>query len=174
MLTEEALQDAGHIVMAAPDAEAAIRAMEADTSVTLVFTDVDMPGTMDGLKLAAYVRRRWPPVHIIIASDKRQPADSEMPYGSLFFSKLYSTREVAAAVQAGWLNIFRVNPIDLAVALRRQIAGLDDRLRLGRRVGNVNAASARGPELALTAWRGWRACPQPDKVRGGKCIFGVA
>jgi CheY-like chemotaxis protein len=99
MLIEEALQDAGHIVLTAPNASAAILAMEADTSITLVFTDVDMPGTMDGLKLAAYVRNRWPPVHIIIASGKRRPADSEMPFGSLFFSKPYSTREVAAAVQ---------------------------------------------------------------------------
>lgn len=98
MVIEDALRDAGYTVVTAANAADAIRELEADTAITLVFTDVDMPGTMDGLKLAAYVHGRWPPVHIIIASGKRRPLATEMPDHSLFFAKPYSTGEVVSAI----------------------------------------------------------------------------
>ncbi|HXO70378.1 MAG TPA: response regulator [Bradyrhizobium sp.] len=47
--------------------------LEARRDIQLVFTDIDMPGSMDGLKLAACVRDRWPPVHIIITTGKARP-----------------------------------------------------------------------------------------------------
>jgi CheY-like chemotaxis protein len=64
MLIEDALREAGHTVVTALNAAAAINVLKGDSSITLVFTDVDMPGSMDVLKLAAYVRGRWPPVLI--------------------------------------------------------------------------------------------------------------
>jgi CheY-like chemotaxis protein len=99
MLVEEALQDAGHTVVTAANAAAAIVKLETDPTISLVFTDVNMPGEMDGLKLAAYVRNRWPPVHIVIASGKRRPAEHEMPGGSVFLAKPYITRQVTSAVE---------------------------------------------------------------------------
>ena len=53
-----------------------------------MFTDIDMPGSMDGLKLAEAVRDRWPPVKIIIASGHRQLRDELLPIEGKFFSKL--------------------------------------------------------------------------------------
>jgi DNA-binding NtrC family response regulator len=63
----------------------------------LVFTDIDMPGSMDGLKLAAAVRDRWPPVHIIITTGKTRP--SEIPANALFIPKPYLGNAVVAAMR---------------------------------------------------------------------------
>jgi CheY-like chemotaxis protein len=66
-LVAEELEEAGYTVIIANNADQAIAILEARQDIHLVFTDIDMPGSMDGLKLAAAVRDdRWPPVHIII------------------------------------------------------------------------------------------------------------
>jgi CheY-like chemotaxis protein len=54
----------------AASADEAIAILEARSDIRLVFTDVEMPGTIDGLKLAHYIRDRWPPIHLIVASGK--------------------------------------------------------------------------------------------------------
>jgi CheY-like chemotaxis protein len=95
---EEALRDAGYEVASATNADEAIRVLEADRTITLVFTDVDMPGTMDGLKLAAAVRDRWPPTHIVIASGKQNPIASEMPPRSVFLPKPYLPEDMLRAI----------------------------------------------------------------------------
>jgi CheY-like chemotaxis protein len=76
---------------------AAIAILETRPDINLVFTDIDMPGSMDGLKLAACVRDRWPPVHIIITTGKARPAT--IPANALFIAKLYLGRNVVAAMQ---------------------------------------------------------------------------
>jgi two-component system, response regulator PdtaR len=83
------LEDAGFEVAEAPNADDAIARLEADSSIRLVLTDVDMPGSMDGLKLALYVSRRWPPVRIIVISGKVVPRDGELPPEARFLSKPY-------------------------------------------------------------------------------------
>jgi len=62
-----------------------------------LLTDIDMPGSMDGLKLAAAVGTRWPPVKIIITSGHFKISDADMPKGGRFFSKPYRGAAVAAA-----------------------------------------------------------------------------
>ena len=57
------LEEAGYDVILADNADAAIAILEARADIHLVFTDIDMPGSIDGLKLAACVRDRWPPIH---------------------------------------------------------------------------------------------------------------
>lgn len=81
---------AGYEALEARDADAAIAIMEVRTDIDLVFTDVQMPGTMDGIKLAHYIRERWPPVRIMVASGAAILAESDLPIGSLFFSKPYN------------------------------------------------------------------------------------
>jgi YesN/AraC family two-component response regulator len=71
-------------VIAAADADEAI---ESRDDIRIVFTDINMPGSMDGLKLAAAVKDRWPPIELIIATGKGAPSKDEMPVGSLFHSK---------------------------------------------------------------------------------------
>jgi CheY-like chemotaxis protein len=55
--------------------------------IHLVFTDIEMPGTMDGIKLATFVRDRWPPVHIIVTSGRDAVDTALLPAGSLFVAK---------------------------------------------------------------------------------------
>ena len=81
MLKEE-LEDAGYQVVTASDADHAIRVLEARQD-----TDINMPGSMDGLKLAAFVNDRWPPVHIIVTTGRAKPLS--LPSNALFIPKPY-------------------------------------------------------------------------------------
>ncbi len=80
---------AGYEAIEAVDADAAIRILESRSDIDLVFTDVQMPGTMDGIKLAHYIRNRWPPVKLLVASGATIVEESSLPTGSRFFSKPY-------------------------------------------------------------------------------------
>ena len=92
------LEDAGLTVFEAAHADEAIALLEAHPSINLLFTDVEMPGSIDGLKLAAAVRNRWPPVKIIVTSGQFKLSDSHLPQGSLFFPKPYLGSAIAAAL----------------------------------------------------------------------------
>lgn len=70
---------AGYEALEACDADEAIRILEARNDIDLVFTDVQMPGTMDGIKLSHYIRDRWPPVRLIIASGAAILEESDLP-----------------------------------------------------------------------------------------------
>ena len=91
------VRDAGYHVLEASNADQAIRILEARQDITILFTDIDMPGSMDGLKLAAAVRDRWPPVHIIITTGKVRPL--EIPANALFIPKPYVGQAVVAAMR---------------------------------------------------------------------------
>jgi two-component system, response regulator PdtaR len=90
--------DAGFEAVEANSADEAIRILEARSDIHLVFTDVEMPGTMDGIKLAHYIRERWPPVKLIVASGKMLLDESGLPAGARFFPKPYSDRSIVAAI----------------------------------------------------------------------------
>jgi CheY-like chemotaxis protein len=83
------LRDAGFHVLEAQNADEALRLLESHADIRLVFTDIDMPGSMDGLRLSAVVRERWPPVFIIVTSGKRSPNADALPIGSEFVPKPY-------------------------------------------------------------------------------------
>jgi two-component system, response regulator PdtaR len=91
MATDE-LKRAGYEVISAFDADEAIEILESRGDISLIFTDIDMPGSMDGLKLASAVRHRWPPVRIIVTSGKHLP--SELPEGAVFIPKPYTAAKV--------------------------------------------------------------------------------
>lgn len=92
------LQDLGFKVLAAANADEALIMLAQNPDIQAMFTDVDMPGGVDGLKLAAAVRDRWPPIKIIVTSGQRQVKASDMPAHSRFFGKPYSIEAVAKAV----------------------------------------------------------------------------
>jgi two-component system, response regulator PdtaR len=98
--TSDALKDAGYDVIAAANADEAIKVLETRNDIRTIFTDINMPGSMDGLKLAAAVRDRWPPVHIIVTSGMRAPHRDEMPANSAFIAKPYRSAEVLEAVRS--------------------------------------------------------------------------
>ena len=85
---------AGFEAVGAKSADQAIRILEARPDIRLVFTDVEMPGTMDGLKLAHYVRDRWPPIHLIVVSGKAIMEESRLPANTRFFSKPYNDNSI--------------------------------------------------------------------------------
>jgi CheY-like chemotaxis protein len=92
------LRDAGFDVREARNADEAIAELERHPEINILFTDIDMPGSMDGLKLSAFVRKRWPPVKIIITSGKTRPMDEHVADG-MFVPKPYSPAIVEAAIR---------------------------------------------------------------------------
>lgn len=92
------LRDRGFDVLEAANADEAIRILDADPSIGLLFTDIDMPGSMDGIKLSATVRDRWPPVRIIVTSGKQRPSPGLIPAGSKFVAKPYNSSALATTI----------------------------------------------------------------------------
>jgi len=93
------LEDEGFTVFEASNANQAIAVLERHPEIRVVFTDLNMPGSMDGLKLTAYVRDRWPPIRIIMTSGKRMLEVTDLPDGSLFFAKPYELVQVTSAIR---------------------------------------------------------------------------
>jgi two-component system, response regulator PdtaR len=89
---------AGFEALEAENADEAIRILEARSDIHLVFTDLGMPGTMDGIKLAHYIRQRWPLVKLIVASGKAILDESRLPAGARFFPKPYSDSTIVGAM----------------------------------------------------------------------------
>lgn len=102
---------AGYEGVAAGSADAAIAILEARADIRLVFTDVEMPGSIDGVKLAHYIRDRWPPIHLIVASGKDILEENRLPPGSRFFSKPYDERTIIAEI-ARMLAVIDANDAD--------------------------------------------------------------
>ena len=92
------LEDAGLEVVEAINADQAVVRLEADSSIRLVLTDVDMPGSMDGIRLAHYVSRRWPPIRIIVISGKVAPKLGDLPPDARFLSKPYEEPVLLGAI----------------------------------------------------------------------------
>ncbi len=94
------LEEAGFQVIEAANADDAIRILESRDGIRLVFTDVDMPGSMDGLKLASFIRDRWPPIKLIVTSGHVPVTKSDLPSGARFFEKPYRGSKVVDAITA--------------------------------------------------------------------------
>jgi CheY-like chemotaxis protein len=86
----EMIEQAGFGVVEAASADEAITILESRLDITVVFTDIQMPGSMDGLKLAAAVRNRWPPIMIVATSGRVKLAPGDLPEGGRFVPKPYS------------------------------------------------------------------------------------
>src|SRR6201986_3267651 len=89
------IEEAGFEVVEAGNADEAILILESRTDIRVVFTDIQMPGSMDGLKLAAAVRGRWPPIKIIATSGHYVMRDGDLPAGGVFMPKPYTLERVA-------------------------------------------------------------------------------
>lgn len=92
------LEDEGFNVLEASNATEAIEVLAQRSEIRLIVTDVDMPGGMDGVKLAAYVRDRWPPIKIIVVSGHHKVLMEDLPQDSRFFSKPYDRRRLFASI----------------------------------------------------------------------------
>jgi CheY-like chemotaxis protein len=91
-------EESGVAVLEAANADEAIAILEARSDIRIVFTDIQMPGSIDGLRLAHAVRDRWPPIQFIITSGKVLADASDMPDGSVFLCKPYDAKDVIGAI----------------------------------------------------------------------------
>src|SRR3954451_8544408 len=89
------IKAAGFEAVEAANADEAIGILETRRDITVVFTDIQMPGSMDGLKLARAVRGRWPPIKIVATSGQPQLAETDLPEGGRFVPKPYSPLQIA-------------------------------------------------------------------------------
>jgi CheY-like chemotaxis protein len=99
MRAVDMVEDAGYTSVEAVDADAAVAILESRSDIALMFTDIQMPGSMDGLKLAHAVRERWPPIKIILVSGQLKPAPIDIPPDSRFYGKPLEAKEMIAEMQ---------------------------------------------------------------------------
>ena len=88
--------DAGHEAIEAANADDAIRLLESRNDIDIVFSDVSMPGSMDGLRLIQLIRNRWPPIRLILTSAKALAVDAELPMGTVFLPKPYGFQTLSS------------------------------------------------------------------------------
>jgi CheY-like chemotaxis protein len=98
--TADTIESAGYHALQAGNADEAMALLEMCPDIRIIFTDIEMPGSMDGVKLAACVRERWPPVAIIVTSGRIPASDIVLPIGSLFLPKPYRPQELIACLSS--------------------------------------------------------------------------
>jgi DNA-binding NtrC family response regulator len=95
----ELLKDAGMEVCEAGHADEAIPILEAHNDISVLFTDVRMPGSMNGYALAHYVHGRWPHIKIIVTSGHTRVREDSLPIGAVFMPKPYDPELLPQCVQ---------------------------------------------------------------------------
>ncbi len=99
LFATDVVEEAGYEAIAAANADDAIKILMARDDISIVFTDVRMPGSMDGMKLAAFIRDRWPPIEIIVTSGHLWAAPPDLPARGKFFRKPYRTEHIIDALR---------------------------------------------------------------------------
>ncbi len=100
MMISDHLSGAGYDVVEAANAELAVDELEGDDSIGAIFTDVQLPGSMNGLQLALLVHLRWPLVRVLITSGSDRYGPADMSQGDTFFRKPYLPEDIALALRA--------------------------------------------------------------------------
>jgi CheY-like chemotaxis protein len=100
MRAVDMVEDAGFTPVEAVDADEAVAILEARSDIALLFTDIQMPGSMDGLKLAHAVHKRWPPIKIILVSGQLKLANLDIPLDSCFFGKPLEAKVMIAQMRS--------------------------------------------------------------------------
>ncbi|USI74992.1 response regulator [Sphingomonas morindae] len=100
LLSVEILGELGFEVQAAENADEALALLEEDAGVSLVFSDIRMPGSMDGLGLASRVHQRWPGIRLLLTSGDTRPSTTDLPDESRFLPKPFSLVSLARELEA--------------------------------------------------------------------------
>jgi two-component sensor histidine kinase/CheY-like chemotaxis protein len=112
------VEDAGFTAVEAVNADEALAILESRSDISLLFSDIQMPGSMDGLKLAHAVHDRWPSIKIILVSGQIKVCDSDKPADSRFFGKPLEVKQMISELQqmvgAGALRVVPEEAIPLA------------------------------------------------------------
>ena len=128
MRAVDIVEDAGFTALEAINADQALAILEQRSDISLLFSDIQMPGSMDGLKLAFAVHDRWPDIKIILVSGRVNPSTEDKPAESRFFGKPIESEQMIAQLREmvgdGALKVVPKTAIPLAVeALTRNEAG---------------------------------------------------
>jgi CheY-like chemotaxis protein len=99
MRVVDMVEDAGYVPVEAVDANEALIILQSRSDIVLMLTDVQMPGSMNGLQLAHAVHERWPPIKIILASGQLKLSGSDIPQDSRFFGKPLRSDEIIAQMR---------------------------------------------------------------------------
>lgn len=99
MRAVDMVEDAGYASVEAVDADQALTILQSRTDIVLLFTDIQMPGSMDGLQLAHAVYERWPLIKIILVSGQLKLASNHIPRNSRFFGKPLVSGQMIAEMQ---------------------------------------------------------------------------
>jgi len=101
MAAADDLQDAGFHVLEAANADVALAVLEScSDDVQVLFTDIDMPGSMNGLDLAESVHRRWPHISLLVSSAYHKPSPEQIPDDGRFLPKPYRSEDVVHHLRA--------------------------------------------------------------------------
>jgi two-component system, response regulator PdtaR len=93
------IEQASYNVVEACNADEAIAILEMREDIRIVVTDIEMPGSMDGIKLARAIRDRWPPVELIVTSGRRLVLADELPSRAKFMPKPYAPDVLVTAIR---------------------------------------------------------------------------
>ena len=94
------LEEAGFDTLEAGNADEAIALLETRSDIRIVFTDINLPGSLDGLRLAHAIRHRWPPIELLLTSGHTPVADEDMPERGLFLAKPYDQDELVRTLRS--------------------------------------------------------------------------
>ena len=100
MIAGDLVEDAGLTPIFAKNADQAIAILESRNDIRILLTDVDMPGSMDGLRLAAVTRDRWPPIQVVVVSGHMLVEQAKLPDHSRFFNKPYAPDKMITALRS--------------------------------------------------------------------------
>ena len=118
MRAADIVEDAGFTAVEAVNADEAMAILESRSDIAVLFTDIQMPGSMDGLKLAHAVHSRWPDIKILLVSGQLKPSEAERPADSRFFGKPLGVEQMIAELQSmvgkGALKIIPPAPLTQA------------------------------------------------------------
>jgi len=99
MMAADMLEDAGFDVVETATADAALAILEIEPTISVLFTDIELPGSMTGLDLAGRVAERWPYIRLVVTSGRLSLTDQQVPDGGRFVPKPYLADQVLRAVE---------------------------------------------------------------------------
>jgi DNA-binding NtrC family response regulator len=99
LIGADMLSDAGYEVLEADNADEALKVLASVDQVHMLFTDIRMPGSMNGLELAKTVHERWPEMKLLLTSGDTWPPKGQIPDDGKFLAKPYDMGRLRAAVQ---------------------------------------------------------------------------
>jgi two-component sensor histidine kinase/DNA-binding NarL/FixJ family response regulator len=140
MRAVDLVEDAGFIPVEAVNADDALAILESRSDIELLFTDIQMPGSMDGLKLAHAVHERWPLIKIILVSGQLTLTDADKPADSRFFGKPLDVKTMIAEMQDMMgKGVLEIIPSDIATLITK--ASHPESIRTAARLGSTAATA---------------------------------